>query len=82
MREYTVRAHERVIHSRRYKFVCAECKQPTERESFGPRPLYCSGCRPTVSRTDTTKNNKKRTKPVLVKRANAPQDDGIHAASQ
>ena len=81
VREYTVRAHERVIHSRHYKFVCAECNQPTERESFGPRPMYCSGCRPTVSRTDTTNNNKKRPRPVRVLRADAPQSKESQANS-
>lgn len=43
---YTVRAHERVIHLRVYKFIFQECNQLTERESYGPRSLYCDGCRP------------------------------------
>jgi hypothetical protein len=46
VREYTVRAHKRLIHTRVFKFVCKECGQPTTRETFGPRPLYCDRCRP------------------------------------
>ncbi len=80
VREYTVRAHERVIHLRVYKFICKECNQPTERESYGPRPLYCDGCRPQKPTTSTTSYKKKRPSPVLVKRADAPQDNGNRAA--
>lgn len=69
VREYTVRAHERVIHTRLYKFICASCQQPTQRESYGPRPLYCEVCRPPVSRTDTSSLKKKKPRPVLVKKA-------------
>lgn len=69
VREYTVRAHERVIHTRLYKFICASCQQPTQRESYGPRPLYCEVCRPPVSRTDTSLHKKKKPRPVLVKKA-------------
>lgn len=65
VREYTVRAHERVIHTRLYKFICASCRQPTERESYGPRPLYCLECRPPVSHTEVT-HKKKKPKPVRV----------------
>jgi hypothetical protein len=68
VREYTVRAHERVIHTRIYKFICASCQQPTQRESFGPRPLYCETCRPPHSRTEPV-GRKKKPRPVLVKRA-------------
>ncbi len=46
VREYTVRAHQRVIHTRVFNFVCKECNQATKRETFGPRPLYCESCRP------------------------------------
>ncbi|HLP90457.1 MAG TPA: hypothetical protein VK184_17960 [Nostocaceae cyanobacterium] len=46
VREYTVRAHQRVIHTRVFNFVCKQCNQPTNRETFGPRPLYCESCRP------------------------------------
>jgi hypothetical protein len=66
VREYTVRAHERVIHTRLYKFICASCHQPTERESFGPRPLYCLVCRPPHSPTQTTAHKKKKPRPVQV----------------
>lgn len=81
VQEYTVCAHEQVIHARRYKFVCAECDQAVERESYGPRPLYCEECRPPKPTTSDT-DKKKRPRPVLVKRADAPQDDGIYVALQ
>ncbi|MBE9038226.1 hypothetical protein [aff. Roholtiella sp. LEGE 12411] len=45
VREYTVRAHKREIHTRVFNFVCQQCQQPTQRETFGPRPLYCEQCR-------------------------------------
>ncbi|MEH1816434.1 MAG: hypothetical protein V7K26_23365 [Nostoc sp.] len=46
VREYTVRAHKREIHTRVFNFVCKQCEQPTQRETFGVRPLYCEKCRP------------------------------------
>ncbi|AFY35820.1 hypothetical protein [Calothrix sp. PCC 7507] len=46
VREYTVRAHKREIHTRVFNFVCKQCDEPTKRETFGPRPLYCEQCRP------------------------------------
>ncbi|MBE8992699.1 hypothetical protein [Nostoc sp. LEGE 12450] len=46
VREYTVRAHKREIHTRVFNFVCKQCEQPTQRETFGVRPLYCEICRP------------------------------------
>lgn len=46
VREYTVRAHKREIHTRVFNFVCKQCDQPTTRETFGVRPLYCEQCRP------------------------------------
>ena len=70
VREYTVRAHERIIHTRLYKFICQQCSQPTERESYGPRPLYCEVCRPPMSRmVEDPKHKKKKPRPVLVKQA-------------
>ncbi|WGV24205.1 hypothetical protein [Halotia branconii] len=46
VKEYTVRAHKREIHTRVFNFVCKQCDEPTKRETFGPRPLYCEKCRP------------------------------------
>jgi len=46
VREYTVRAHKREIHTRVFHFVCKQCNEPTQRETYGPRPLYCERCRP------------------------------------
>jgi hypothetical protein len=46
VREYTVRAHQRQIHTRVFHFVCKQCNDTTKRETFGPRPLYCEICRP------------------------------------
>ncbi|MUL39572.1 hypothetical protein [Gloeocapsopsis dulcis] len=65
VREYTVRAHERVIHTRVYKFICKKCNKDVERETYGPRPLYCDRCRPSMTRTEIAK--KKKPRPVLVK---------------
>ncbi|MBH8576636.1 hypothetical protein I8752_27335 [Nostocaceae cyanobacterium CENA369] len=45
VKEYTVRAHQRQIHTRVFNFVCKECDRPTQRETYGPRPLYCEQCR-------------------------------------
>ncbi|MHC5777963.1 MAG: hypothetical protein ACYT04_77065 [Nostoc sp.] len=45
VREYTVKAHKREIHTRTFNFVCKQCQQPTQRETFGLRPLYCESCR-------------------------------------
>lgn len=67
---YTVRAHERMIHTRLYKFICADCQQATERQSYGPRPLYCEACR-NNSRTQPIVKKKKPT-PVLVKQTKKP----------
>ncbi|WP_088241914.1 hypothetical protein [Calothrix rhizosoleniae] len=46
VREYTVRAHKRLIRTRVFNFVCKQCNQSTKRETYGPRPLYCERCRP------------------------------------
>lgn len=69
VREYTVRAHERTIYARRYLFVCKQCNQSSERESYGPRPLYCETCRPPVSHSDAASKKKKKPRPILVLKA-------------
>lgn len=69
VRQYTVRAHDRVIHTRLYKFICQQCNSSTERESYGPRPLYCEVCRPPVARQVEKTVRKKKPRPVLVKKA-------------
>ncbi|WP_347276495.1 hypothetical protein [Chroococcidiopsis sp [FACHB-1243]] len=70
VKEYTVRAHERIIHTRLYKFICQQCSQPTERETYGPKPLYCESCRPPSWRAiEDPKSKKKKPRPVLVKQA-------------
>ncbi|MEH2067868.1 MAG: hypothetical protein V7K47_06830 [Nostoc sp.] len=45
VKEYTVRAHKRQIHTRIFNFVCKKCHNPTTRETYGSRPLYCETCR-------------------------------------
>lgn len=63
VREYTVRAHKRLIHTRVFNFVCKQCDQSTKRETYGPRPLYCERCRPPqVSKKRKVEPNK-RAKP-------------------
>lgn len=74
VREYTVRAHLRVIHARRYKFVCKQCGELSERETYGPRPLYCELCRPPFLRTEKVSSKKKRPRPVPVQTADATQN--------
>ncbi|MBD2568837.1 hypothetical protein [Anabaena lutea] len=59
VREYTVRAHKRQIHTRIFNFVCKECDQPTKRETFGPRPLYCEICRPPQAPKRSPQESKK-----------------------
>ena len=60
VREYTVRAHKRLIHTRTYKFICLECNQPTVRESYATlRPFYCETCRPSKALAAPPKEKKK-----------------------
>ncbi|MEA5621071.1 hypothetical protein VB711_25025 [Cronbergia sp. UHCC 0137] len=59
VREYTVRAHKRLIHTRVFNFVCKECNQTTKRETFGPRPLYCESCRPPQSPKRSSQESRK-----------------------
>ena len=74
VREYTVRAHERVIKTRLYKFICAQCDQMTKRESYGPRPRYCETCRPPVAKANTLTMKKPR--PMLVKNSKVAKKAG------
>jgi Zn finger protein HypA/HybF involved in hydrogenase expression len=67
VREYTVKAHEQVIHTRLYKFICKQCNKDVERETYGPRPLYCEQCRPRITHSTKVAKNKKKPRPVLVK---------------
>jgi len=50
VKEYTVQAHNRLIHTRTFKFICKQCSAPTVRETYGSRPLYCEECRPPKSK--------------------------------
>jgi hypothetical protein len=66
--EYTVRAHKRLIHTRVFHFVCKECNQTTKRETFGPRPLYCEGCRPPQApRKSVQPSQKAKPRPMTYK---------------
>ncbi|MEO0685582.1 MAG: hypothetical protein AAFY76_11205 [Cyanobacteria bacterium J06649_11] len=67
VREYTVRAHKREIHTRVFSFVCKECNKPTERETFGPRPLYCEKCRPPQSSYRKRNSRSSKAKPRAMK---------------
>jgi len=67
VREYTVRAHERVIYERTYMFVCKACDKNAERVAFGGRPLYCINCRPPKPVKTETKLVKKLPRPVVVR---------------
>ena len=74
VRAYTVKAHERIIQTRVYKFICEKCDQVVTRESYGPMPMYCESCRPPVPKTKATKK-KKKPRPVLVKKAKDLQQE-------
>ena len=68
VREYTVRAHKRLIHSRVFNFVCKECNQSNKRETFGPRPLYCEEFRPSqASRRSVTRTQKAKPRAMAYK---------------
>ncbi|WGV27136.1 hypothetical protein [Halotia branconii] len=59
VREYTVRAHKREIHTRVFNFVCKQCNETTKRETYGPRPLYCERCRPPQPPKKSQQSSKK-----------------------
>jgi hypothetical protein len=45
VREYTVRAHKRVIHTRTYQLVCEFCHDDCERETYATTcPKYGNQC--------------------------------------
>jgi len=45
VREYTVRAHERTIHTRKFKFICSFCNETCERETYATAcPMYGNAC--------------------------------------
>jgi hypothetical protein len=72
VKEYTVQAHNRLIHTRTFKFICKQCSAPTVRETFGSRPLYCEECRPPKSKTIKATPNPKKSQPTSRKRSIAP----------
>ena len=49
VKEYTVRAHKRQIHTRVFNLLCKQCEQPKKRETYGREPLYCEQCRTTTT---------------------------------
>lgn len=45
VKEYTVRAHVRVIHTRKYQLICQFCHEEAERETFATNcPKYGNKC--------------------------------------
>lgn len=45
VREYTVRAHDRTIHTRTFKFICSFCNETCERETYATAcPKYGNQC--------------------------------------
>jgi hypothetical protein len=45
VREYTVRAHTRTIHTREYQLICQFCYEEAERESYATCcPKYGNKC--------------------------------------
>jgi DNA replicative helicase MCM subunit Mcm2 (Cdc46/Mcm family) len=67
VREYTVRAHKREIHTRVFNFVCKQCDQPTKRETYGTRPLYCEQCRPPQAPKTSPSVRKAKPRPMTYK---------------
>ncbi len=46
VRSYRVKAHDRTLHTRVYKFICAACNQKVERETYATVcPTYCNKCK-------------------------------------
>ncbi len=46
VKEYTVRAHEREIYTRIFKFVCSFCNEACERETYATScPKYGDHCK-------------------------------------
>ncbi len=71
VKEYTVQAHNRLIHTRTFKFICKQCSAPTVRETYGSRPLYCEQCRPPKPKTIKATTNPKKSQPSKPKRSMA-----------
>ncbi|WP_225896002.1 hypothetical protein [Dendronalium phyllosphericum] len=68
VKEYTVKAHQRQIHTRVFNFICKQCEQATQRETFGPRPLYCETCRaPQPPKKSAKALNKRKPRPMTYK---------------
>jgi Zn finger protein HypA/HybF involved in hydrogenase expression len=45
VRQYTVKAHTRDIHTRVYKFICQHCRAAVERETYATCcPKYGNEC--------------------------------------
>ncbi|WP_083782511.1 hypothetical protein [Nostoc punctiforme] len=64
VKEYTVKAHKRQIHTRLFNFVCCkQCDQPTSRETYAPCPLYCETCRPPAPPKKSLVEPEKKGKP-------------------
>jgi hypothetical protein len=72
VKEYTVQAHSRLIHTRIFKFICKQCSAPTVRETFGSRPLYCEQCRPPKAKTVKATDSPKKSQPKRPKRSITP----------
>ncbi|NEO30128.1 MAG: hypothetical protein F6K36_06740 [Symploca sp. SIO3C6] len=60
VREYTVRAHKRKIHTRVYKFICHFCNSPVERETYATCcPKYGNNCQGVASKCLRLQESKK-----------------------
>lgn len=57
VKEYVVRAHDRTIHTRIYKFVCSYCQETTERETYATCcPKYGNKCNGVASKCNRVKS--------------------------
>ncbi|MEO0686166.1 MAG: hypothetical protein AAFY76_14305 [Cyanobacteria bacterium J06649_11] len=51
VREYNVKAHDRIIHTRIYNFICQYCREISERETYATGcPKYGEKCNGVASK--------------------------------
>ena len=85
VREYTVRAHKRQIHTRIFRFVCKNCDQVSERETYGLGPKYCENCRPPKPISSKARLKKGKPRPHFYSSVLHDQDlneSGLQSASK
>jgi hypothetical protein len=60
VKQYTVKAHTRVIHTRVYKFLCSYCLNEVERETYATCcPKYGNKCQGVASKCNRIESTKR-----------------------